>query len=133
MRRKLRKTRVAAAAAVGLAAVLVGAGAAPAGAHGRPKAPVVSPPLAEGLAGPLQIAVVGSGADADALRTAAWRATSPGTVVVAGQPDAEGVPLLADRPLVGGEPAAYVCRGFVCDRPTTDPVLLADQLSCASR
>ncbi|MFG1928127.1 thioredoxin domain-containing protein [Cryptosporangium sp. NPDC048952] len=80
------------------------------------------------VAGPLQVAIVGSGADADALRTAAWRATSPGTVVVTGEPDAEGVPLLADRPLVGGEPAAYVCRGFVCDRPTTDASALAEQL-----
>jgi uncharacterized protein YyaL (SSP411 family) len=35
-------------------------------------------------------------------------------------PDAPGIPLLADRPLVGGRPAAYVCRGFVCDRPVTD-------------
>ncbi|WP_035857650.1 thioredoxin domain-containing protein [Cryptosporangium arvum] len=80
------------------------------------------------VAGPLQVAVVGSGAEADALRAVAWRATSPGTVVVAGPPDAEGVPLLADRPLVGGEPAAYVCRGFVCDLPTTEPGPLAEQL-----
>jgi hypothetical protein len=29
------------------------------------------------------------------------------------------VPLLADRPLIGGAAAAYVCRGFVCDRPVT--------------
>ncbi|TQS46546.1 thioredoxin domain-containing protein [Cryptosporangium phraense] len=80
------------------------------------------------VAGPLQVAVVGSGADADELRAVAWRGTAPGTVVVAGEPDADGVPLLADRPLVGGEPAAYVCRGFVCDRPTTDPATLVDQV-----
>ena len=48
-----------------------------------------------------------------------------GVVVVAGQPDAPGVPLLAGRPLVDGAPAAYVCRGFVCDRPSTDPAALA--------
>ncbi len=29
------------------------------------------------------------------------------------------VPLLADRPLVDGQPAAYVCQGFVCQRPVT--------------
>ena len=36
-----------------------------------------------------------------------------------------GVPLLADRPLVGGRPTAYVCRHFVCEAPTTDPATLA--------
>ena len=80
------------------------------------------------VAGPLQVAVVGSGPDAAALRAVAWRATSPGTVVVSGQPDAEGVPLLADRPLVGGQPAAYVCRGFVCDLPSTDVETLQAQV-----
>ena len=40
-------------------------------------------------------------------------------MVVAGEPDRPGVPLLAGRPLIGGAPAAYVCRGFVCDRPVT--------------
>ena len=29
------------------------------------------------------------------------------------------MPLLADRPLLDGAPTAYVCRGFVCDRPVT--------------
>ncbi|HET7761404.1 MAG TPA: hypothetical protein VFL46_03520, partial [Phycicoccus sp.] len=71
------------------------------------------------LAGPLQVAVVGTGAGAEALLAAARASGSPGLVVVAGVPDASGVPLLADRPLVDGQPAAYVCRGFVCDRPVT--------------
>ncbi|MDQ2959066.1 MAG: thioredoxin domain-containing protein [Actinomycetota bacterium] len=69
------------------------------------------------LAGPLQVAVVGAGELADNLLTTARHSTSPGLVLVAGAPDAPGVPLLADRPLLAGEPAAYVCRGFVCDRP----------------
>jgi uncharacterized protein YyaL (SSP411 family) len=38
------------------------------------------------------------------------------------------VPLLAGRPLVDGRAAAYVCRGFVCDRPSTDPAALAGQV-----
>ncbi|MFC5062166.1 thioredoxin domain-containing protein [Actinomycetospora atypica] len=79
------------------------------------------------LAGPLQVAVVGE--DADELVASARRAAPGGSVVVAGAPDAEGVPLLADRPLVSGRPAAYVCRGFVCDRPSTTP----DELVAALR
>jgi uncharacterized protein len=73
------------------------------------------------LAGPLQVAVVGSAE----LAAVARRGTSPGLVVVAGTPDAPGVPLLADRP----QTAAYVCRGFVCDRPTTS----ADELAATVR
>jgi uncharacterized protein len=83
------------------------------------------------LAGPLQVAVVRSapaGPDGELVRTARL-ATSPGAVVVAGVPDAPGIPLLAQRPLVRGQAAAYVCRGFVCDAPTTD----ADALAAAVR
>ena len=38
---------------------------------------------------------------------------------MAGDPDARGVPLLAHRSPVDDAAAAYVCRGFVCDRPVT--------------
>ena len=72
------------------------------------------------VAGPLQVALVGSGPDAEALVAATRRSTSPGLVLVHGRPDAPGIPLLAQRPLVGGHAAAYVCRGFVCDAPVTD-------------
>lgn len=68
------------------------------------------------LAGPLQVAIVGPAGDL----LARARAVAPGgTVIVAGAPDAPGVPLLAARPLVDGVETAYVCRGFVCDRPVT--------------
>jgi hypothetical protein len=71
--------------------------------------------------GPLQVALVGPDDDPhrSALAIAARRAAPGGTVVVAGPPDAPGVPLLADRPLIDGGAAAYVCRGFACDRPVT--------------
>ena len=76
------------------------------------------------LAGPLQVAVAtGPAGDAELVRVARM-GTSPGLVVVAGEPDRAGVPLLAQRPLVDGQAAAYVCRGFVCDRPSTDPAAL---------
>jgi uncharacterized protein len=65
------------------------------------------------LAGPLEIAVV----DSPELATVARRATSPGAVVVTGGDS----PLLADR----SAGSAYVCRGFVCDAPTSDPGVLA--------
>ncbi|WP_030528027.1 thioredoxin domain-containing protein [Phycicoccus jejuensis] len=81
------------------------------------------------VAGPLQVAVVGEGSEADAMLAAVRAATSPGLVHVTGRPDAPGIPLLADRPLVDGAAAAYVCRGFVCDRPVTDAEALAEALA----
>src|SRR5919199_758738 len=73
------------------------------------------------LAGPLEVAISGpAGPARDALAAAARASTSPGAVVVAGEPDAPGVPLLAGRPLRNGRSAAYVCRGFVCSAPVTD-------------
>jgi uncharacterized protein YyaL (SSP411 family) len=77
--------------------------------------------VAEALAaGPLQVAVSGpAGTDRDALAATARLRAPGGTVIEVGHPDAPGRPLLADRPGVEGRPAAYVCRGFVCDRPVT--------------
>jgi hypothetical protein len=37
-------------------------------------------------------------------------------------------PLLADRPMLAGQPTAYVCRGFVCNLPVTAPADLAKQI-----
>jgi uncharacterized protein len=70
------------------------------------------------VSGPVQIAVVGDPGGGE-LTAAAWRHRPPGAVVLSGAPDAPGVPLLADRPLVQGGAAAYVCRGMVCDLPVT--------------
>jgi uncharacterized protein YyaL (SSP411 family) len=75
--------------------------------------------------GPIQVAVVGP---APELVSTAARHIHGGGVVLGGAPDAAGVPLLADRPLVSGEPAAYVCRGYVCDRPVTSAEDLLVQL-----
>jgi uncharacterized protein YyaL (SSP411 family) len=71
------------------------------------------------LAGPAEVAVV----DRPDLLALARRATSPGAVVV------------GCGPLVEGRPAgaAYVCRGFVCEAPTTDADRLAEQLGVVLR
>jgi uncharacterized protein YyaL (SSP411 family) len=89
--------------------------------------------VAEALAdGPREVAVVGTGGDAaaQALHRAALLGTAPGAVVAVGDPDRpdDRVPLLADRPLVDGRPAAYVCRHFVCEAPPTEPEELARAL-----
>ncbi|GAA1823960.1 thioredoxin domain-containing protein [Luedemannella flava] len=70
------------------------------------------------LSGPIEIAVADPSGDSP-LALAALRLAPPGAVIVIGAPDAEGVPLLASRPLRDGAPTAYVCRGFVCDAPVT--------------
>jgi hypothetical protein len=79
------------------------------------------------LAGPLEVAVVGPhGDERDGLVRVARASSSPGLVVVVGEPsDDPSVPLLAGRGLVEGRAAAYVCRGMVCDRPVTEPAELA--------
>jgi hypothetical protein len=87
--------------------------------------------VAEALVdGPREVAVVGPDADdrRAALHAVALAGAAPGLVVSVGEPGADGVPLLADRPLVGGAPAAYVCRSFVCQAPVTEPPALAAQV-----
>jgi uncharacterized protein YyaL (SSP411 family) len=83
------------------------------------------------VAGPLQVAIVGDGPTAEAMLATARASTSPGLVIARGTPDSPGQPLLEARPLVGGEPAAYVCRGFVCDAPVRDVESLAKALARA--
>jgi uncharacterized protein len=80
----------------------------------------------------LEVAVVGArGPARDRLVRAYRRRPRPGTVLAVATPDdpaAAAVPLLQHRTEVDGVPAAYVCRGFVCEAPTTDPQRLADAL-----
>ncbi|CAM5338745.1 thioredoxin domain-containing protein [Streptomyces badius] len=80
------------------------------------------------LDGPREVAVAGPvGGE---LHRTALLGRAPGAVVAAGEGPGAGAefPLLVDRPLMGGEPTAYLCRHFVCDAPTTDAGELAAKL-----
>ncbi|MFJ5729565.1 thioredoxin domain-containing protein [Streptomyces paradoxus] len=84
------------------------------------------------LDGPREVAVVGPSLGDEGTRIlhrTALLGTAPGAVVAVGVPESEEFPLLSDRPLVGGEPAAYVCRNFTCDAPTTEVERLRAVLS----
>lgn len=83
-------------------------------------------------AGPYEIAVVTDDPVTDPLVRTARRLAPPGAVVVAGAPDQPGVPLLAGRRRRNGAATAYVCRGFVCDRPVSSEAELATQLTALS-
>ncbi len=69
--------------------------------------------------GPREIAVVAQ--PGSPLHQVALLATAPGAVV------ATSGPLCAGRTRIEDRDTAYVCRGFVCDAPTTDPTVLAEQ------
>jgi uncharacterized protein YyaL (SSP411 family) len=71
------------------------------------------------------------GARLDALSRVVFARYQPNRVVMGGaEGDAgsAGIPLLADRPALGAEPAAYVCRRYVCQLPVSEPAALARQL-----
>ncbi len=79
------------------------------------------------ISGPAEIAIVGPADDprTAGLHVAALRAAPPGAVLALGDGASDGgIPLLEGRGLVGGAPAAYVCRGFACLAPVTEPEAL---------
>ena len=57
-----------------------------------------------------------------------WARFRPNVAMAASAAGTDAIPLLAGR-LQDGETLAYVCRGFVCDLPTSDPRELAGQLA----
>ncbi|WP_431237209.1 thioredoxin domain-containing protein [Mycolicibacterium aichiense] len=75
--------------------------------------------------GPLQVAVASEGPDSELL-SAARQLAPGGTIVVGGVVDSS--PLLEGRDRIGGNDAAYVCRGRTCDLPVTGARELADAL-----
>jgi uncharacterized protein len=50
-------------------------------------------------------------------------------LVLAGGPEGSTTPeLLRDRPAIEGKPTAYVCEGFACQQPVSDPASLSNLL-----
>lgn len=78
-----------------------------------------------------EIAIVGdpSAPDTRALLAVARDGFRPHQVLaVAADPETSAVPLLHGRSMLDGAATAYLCHGFACRRPTTDPAELARQL-----
>jgi uncharacterized protein YyaL (SSP411 family) len=81
-----------------------------------------------------EVAVVGPPDDPLTLELLrpAWSTWRPEQVLAlapdAAAATASAVPLLHDRVAVDGRPTAYVCHGFTCRLPVTDPAALAAEL-----
>jgi uncharacterized protein YyaL (SSP411 family) len=86
-----------------------------------------------------EIALIGDlgKADMNEMLRAVSTGYHPNKVVAASSPGdetaAQAVPLLADRPQVGGLATAYVCRNYVCEAPTTDPLEVVRLMSGIAR
>ncbi len=86
------------------------------------------------VAGPVELAIVGNPQDeaTQALLRQVHASYLPNRVLMLRNPDCAAanpaVPLLENRALVNGRPAAYVCRNYTCQRPATTREELAAQL-----
>ena len=92
--------------------------------------------VADNLLAPLkEVAIVGDAAaqDTQALLASINDHYAPDVVLALQSPEdvaaANDVPLLADRQQRDGQATAYVCRQFVCRKPTTDPEELRSQVA----
>ena len=73
---------------------------------------------------PTEVVVVGHTDDpgAQALLDAAWSSYGGNRTVAGGAPDGlPDTPLFAGREALGGRPTAYVCQGYACRTPVTEP------------
>ncbi len=86
------------------------------------------------LGRPYEVAIIGEpgAADTQALLGVVYSGYVPDKVVAGrAENDEEAarlVPLLADRPMRDGRATAYVCEGYACQSPTTEPEELKRQL-----
>jgi uncharacterized protein YyaL (SSP411 family) len=76
-----------------------------------------------------QVAIVrGDDGAADELTSEYHSAFRPGHVLAIGAAGESTIPLLDQRTAIDGAATAYVCEGFVCQLPTTDPAEFKRQL-----
>jgi uncharacterized protein YyaL (SSP411 family) len=88
------------------------------------------------LYGAIELALVGETSHPGfrALERTVAERYVPSLVLAGGAPGSRStVKLLENRPLVDDKPTAYVCRGYACDKPVTDPNALSDQLENAAQ
>ncbi|HEX9083799.1 MAG TPA: thioredoxin domain-containing protein [Gemmatimonadaceae bacterium] len=88
------------------------------------------------LHGAIEVALVGETSHPGfrALERMVAERYVPSLVLAGGAPGSRStVKLLENRPLVDDKPTAYVCRGYACDKPVTDPEALSDQLQNAAQ
>ncbi len=85
------------------------------------------------LSAPIDAVVAGDPADAAnvALRHAVAGPYAPDLVIAASPPDGnmDGWPLFEGKVPRDGLATAYVCRGYACEAPTTDPSEAAAQVA----
>ena len=91
------------------------------------------------IRGPKEIALVGTAGamgQFERLVSAVWQAYVPNAVIAGavvgdkGTADAPGrIPLLAGKQPLNGGAAAYVCRNYACQEPTSDPDRLREQIA----
>jgi uncharacterized protein YyaL (SSP411 family) len=83
------------------------------------------------LGRPVELAVIGPPAETltrQLLDVVRIRYLPNRLLAVAPDGDGRGIPLLAERHAMNGVATAYLCEGFVCQSPTTDPAELGRQL-----
>jgi uncharacterized protein len=83
--------------------------------------------------GAVEVAVVGDDERTAALHEAIRQTYVPTLVVARASGSGDAPALSTDRAPINDRGTAYVCRGYACDAPTTDPATLSHQLRSAVR
>ena len=83
------------------------------------------------LAEPIDVVLAGDPdeAGARALRRAVAQPFAPDLVIAPMASPEDGWPLFEGKQATEGVATAYVCRGYACDRPTTDPAEAREQVA----